>query len=34
MDINQVITGELGVKRWQVDAAVKLIDEDSVYRKI
>ena len=27
MDINQVITGELGVKRWQVDAAVKLIDE-------
>ena len=27
MDINQVITGELGVKRWQIDAAVKLIDE-------
>ena len=27
MDINQVITGELGVRRWQVDAAVKLIDE-------
>lgn len=22
-----MITGELGVKRWQVDAAVKLIDE-------
>mgnify|MGYP000420928957 FL=1 len=27
MDINQRITDELGVKRWQVDAAVKLIDE-------
>ena len=27
MDINQKITEELGVKRWQVDAAVKLIDE-------
>lgn len=27
MDINQRITEELGVKRWQVDAAVKLIDE-------
>ena len=27
MDINQKITGELGVKKWQVDAAVKLIDE-------
>ena len=27
MDINQKITDELGVKRWQVDAAVKLIDE-------
>lgn len=27
MDINQKITEELEVKRWQVDAAVKLIDE-------
>ena len=27
MDINQKITGELGVKKWQVDAAVTLIDE-------
>ncbi len=27
MDINQRIAEELGVKRWQVDAAVKLIDE-------
>lgn len=27
MDINQKITEELQVKRWQVDAAVKLIDE-------
>ena len=27
MDINQKITEELGVKRWQVDAAVQLIDE-------
>lgn len=27
MDINQKLTGELDVKRWQVDAAVKLIDE-------
>ena len=27
MDINQKLTEELGVKRWQVDAAVKLIDE-------
>ncbi len=27
MDINQVITKNLGWKRWQVDAAVKLIDE-------
>lgn len=24
MDINQRITEELGVKRWQVDAAIKL----------
>ena len=27
MDINQKITEELGVKRWQVEAAVRLIDE-------
>lgn len=27
MDINQKITEELGVKKWQVDAAVTLIDE-------
>lgn len=27
MDINQKIAEELGVKRWQTDAAVKLIDE-------
>ena len=27
MDINQKITEELGVKKWQVDAAVQLIDE-------
>lgn len=27
MDINQKITEEIGVKRWQIDAAVKLIDE-------
>ena len=27
MDINHKITEELGVKKWQVDAAVKLIDE-------
>ena len=27
MDINQKLTEELGVKRWQIDAAVKLIDE-------
>ena len=27
MDINQKITEELGIKRWQVDAAVQLIDE-------
>lgn len=27
MDINQKLTEELGVKRWQVDAAVTLIDE-------
>ena len=29
MDINQKITEELGVKRWQVDATVSLIDEGS-----
>jgi len=27
MDINQKLTEELEVKRWQVDAAVNLIDE-------
>ena len=27
MDINQKLTEELGVKQWQVDAAVNLIDE-------
>lgn len=27
MDILQVITQELGVEKWQVEAAVKLIDE-------
>lgn len=27
MDINQKLTEELGVQRWQVDAAVQLIDE-------
>ena len=27
MDINQKLTEELAVKRWQIDAAVKLIDE-------
>ena len=27
MDINQRLTEELGVKKWQVDAAVTLIDE-------
>lgn len=34
MDLNQKLTEELGVKRWQVDAAVNLIDEgkyDPVY---
>ena len=34
MDINQKLTEELGVKRWQIDAAVNLIDEgnyDPVY---
>ena len=34
MDIIQVITDELKVEKWQVEAAVKLIDEgmyDSVY---
>lgn len=28
MDINQKLTEELDVKRWQVDAAVQLIDEE------
>lgn len=27
MDINQKLTEELGVKKWQIEAAVKLIDE-------
>ena len=27
MDINQKLTEELNVKRWQIDAAVNLIDE-------
>ncbi|HJA11996.1 MAG TPA: RNA-binding transcriptional accessory protein [Candidatus Mediterraneibacter merdipullorum] len=27
MDVNQRLTEELGVKRWQIDAAVKLIDD-------
>lgn len=27
MDLNQKLTEELGVKRWQIDAAVNLIDE-------
>ena len=27
MDINQKLTEELQVKQWQIDAAVKLIDE-------
>ena len=27
MDINQRLTEELDVKRWQIDAAVQLIDE-------
>ena len=27
MDINQVLSDELKVQKWQVDAAVKLIDE-------
>ncbi len=37
MDINQKLTEELAVKRWQIDAAVKLIDEGkhhSFYFKI
>ena len=40
MDINQKITEELGVKKWQVEAAVKLIDEGNTipfisrYRKM
>ena len=40
MDINQKLTEELGVKKWQVEAAVKLIDEGNTipfisrYRKV
>lgn len=30
MDILQVITQELGVEKWQVEAAVKLIDEGNI----
>ena len=31
MNINHVIAEELNVKEWQVDAAVKLIDEGNSY---
>ena len=31
MDIIQVITDELKVQKWQVEAAVKLIDESTPY---
>ena len=37
MNINHIIANELSVKLWQVDAAIKLIDEGkhhSVYCKI
>ena len=34
MDINQKITDELGVKRWQVDAAASLIDEGNTIPSI
>ncbi len=37
MDINQKLTEELHVNRWQIDAAVTLIDEreyDPVYIEI
>ena len=30
MDILQAITQELGCKKWQVEAAVKLIDEETL----
>ena len=39
MDINQKLTEELDVNRWQIDAALPLIDEGnttpfiSIYRK-
>ena len=29
MDMNQVLAAELNVKPWQVEAAVKLIDEET-----
>ena len=32
MDINQRLTEELDVKRWQIDAAVQLIDEGNTIR--
>ena len=31
MDINQKLTEELDVNRWQIDAAVTLIDEGNRY---
>ena len=32
MDMNQVLAAELNVKPWQVEAAVKLIDEGNTKR--
>lgn len=32
MDIIQIITKELSVEKWQVEAAVKLIDEAAPFR--
>lgn len=29
MDMNQLVAAELNVKPWQVEAAVKLIDEET-----
>ena len=34
MDILQAITQELGVQKWQVEAAVKLIDEGNTISEI
>ena len=34
MDINQRLTEELDVKRWQIDAAVQLIDEGNTIQFI